>query len=142
MREQLRPTLPLIVHDPKRIAGLRKRSANSPQECEVLHIHNSNGLVSWRWLHAKEARGLAALDTAPEFPLAGNDQGLMERTGMGGDLDTAQRIRKSTGPKNFEHWGQAARGRTSRAIASPLFIRAFVRSCMACRFIQNSGPVP
>ena len=37
---------------------------------------------------------------------------------------------------------QAARGRTSRAIASPLVIRAFVRSCMACRFIQNSGLVP
>jgi hypothetical protein len=35
-----------------------------------------------------------------------------------------------------------ARGRTSRAIASPLCIRAFVRSCMACRFIQNSGLVP
>ena len=37
---------------------------------------------------------------------------------------------------------QAARGRTSRAIASPLSIRAFVRSCIACRFIQNSGLVP
>ena len=40
------------------------------------------------------------------------------------------------------HVDQAARGRTSRAIASPLSIRAFVRSCMACRFIQNSGLVP
>jgi mRNA interferase MazF len=37
---------------------------------------------------------------------------------------------------------QAARGRTSRAIASPLSMRAFVRSCIACRFIQNSGLVP
>jgi hypothetical protein len=37
---------------------------------------------------------------------------------------------------------QAARGRTSRAIASPLSMRALVRSCMACRFIQNSGLVP
>jgi hypothetical protein len=37
---------------------------------------------------------------------------------------------------------QAARGRTSRAIASPLSMRALLRSCMACRFIQNSGLVP
>jgi hypothetical protein len=37
---------------------------------------------------------------------------------------------------------QAARGRISRAIAFPLSMRAFVRSCMACRFIQNSGLVP
>jgi len=39
-------------------------------------------------------------------------------------------------------WAHAARGRTSRAIASPLSIRAFVRSCMACRLTQNSGLVP
>jgi hypothetical protein len=39
-------------------------------------------------------------------------------------------------------WIQAARGRTSRAIASPRSVRAFVRSCMACKFIQNSGLVP
>jgi hypothetical protein len=33
---------------------------------------------------------------------------------------------------------QAARGRTSPAIASPPFIRAFMRSCMAYKFIHNS----
>jgi hypothetical protein len=28
---------------------------------------------------------------------------LIERIDIGGDLDTAQRIRKSTGPKHLEH---------------------------------------
>src|ERR1700733_15849256 len=36
---------------------------------------------------------------------------------------------------------QAARGRISRAMAFPFSMRVFVRSCMACRFIQNSGLV-
>src|SRR6476661_9059701 len=37
---------------------------------------------------------------------------------------------------------QAARGRTSRSILPPLSRRALVRSCIACRFTQNSGLVP
>src|SRR5262245_20200981 len=36
----------------------------------------------------------------------------------------------------------AARGRTSRSIFGPLSWRALVRSCMDCKFIQNSGLVP
>jgi hypothetical protein len=36
---------------------------------------------------------------------------------------------------------QAARDQTSPAMAFPFSIRVFVRSCMACRFIQNSGLV-
>ena len=33
------------------------------------------------------AGGLAALDTAPEFPLGGDDEVLVEGIGVGGDLD-------------------------------------------------------
>ena len=40
----------------------------------------------WR-LDTEEARGLATLDTAPEFPLGRNNKVLVERIGMGGDLD-------------------------------------------------------
>ena len=38
-------------------------------------------------LDPEEARGLAALDAAPELPLGRDDQMLVERIGMGGDLD-------------------------------------------------------
>src|SRR6185312_5193630 len=37
---------------------------------------------------------------------------------------------------------QAALGRTSRSIVAPLCVRAFVKSCIACRLIQNSALVP
>ena len=36
---------------------------------------------------AKEARGLPAFDAAPELALGRNNQVLVERIGMGGDLD-------------------------------------------------------
>ena len=36
---------------------------------------------------AEQGRGLAALDAAPEFPLGGDDQMLVERIGVGLDLD-------------------------------------------------------
>src|SRR4051794_10490383 len=36
----------------------------------------------------------------------------------------------------------AARGRTSRSICAPLSCFALLRSCIACRLIQNSGVVP
>jgi hypothetical protein len=55
------------------------------------------------------------------------------------ELDRQPSTRRASGPATRIH---AARGRTSRAIASPLSMRAFVRSCMACKFIQNSGLVP
>ena len=46
----------------------------------------------------------------------------------------------SSGTRAWCH--QAARGRTSRSILPPLSRRALVRSCIACRFTQNSGLVP
>ena len=46
-----------------------------------------------RRLDAEQARGLAALDAAPEFPLGGDDEVLVERIGMGRDLDPLCRRR-------------------------------------------------
>src|SRR6516165_8595735 len=38
-------------------------------------------------LNTKQARRLAALDTAPELPLSRNNKVLIKRIGMSGDLD-------------------------------------------------------
>src|SRR5215469_11886642 len=40
-----------------------------------------------RRLYSEEARGLTALDTAPELAFGGDNQVLVERIGMGCDLD-------------------------------------------------------
>ena len=40
-----------------------------------------------RRFDAEQGRGLAILDAAPEFPFGGNDEVLVERIGMGLDLD-------------------------------------------------------
>src|SRR5262249_61328389 len=40
-----------------------------------------------RRLYSEEARGLTALDTAPELAFGGDNQVLVERIGMGGDLN-------------------------------------------------------
>ena len=40
-----------------------------------------------RWLDPEERRGLAALDTPPKLPLGSDNEVLVERVGMGSDLD-------------------------------------------------------
>ena len=52
------------------------------------HVDNAHRLdARLRRLDAEQGRGLAALDAAPEFPLGGDDEVLIERIGMGLDLD-------------------------------------------------------
>ena len=52
------------------------------------HIDNANRLDPRLWrLDPKQSRRLAIFDTAPEFPLSGDDEVLVERIGMGLDLD-------------------------------------------------------
>src|SRR5215469_17418200 len=52
------------------------------------HIHNPDCFdPRLRWLNSKEARGLTAFDTTPELPLGCDNQMLVERVSMGGDLD-------------------------------------------------------
>ena len=51
------------------------------------HINNANGLdPQLRGLDPEKGRGLAVLDTAPELPLRGDNEMLIKRIGMGGDL--------------------------------------------------------
>ena len=52
------------------------------------HIDNAHCLdARLGRFDSEQGRGLAVLDTAPEFPLRGDDQVLVERIGMGGDFD-------------------------------------------------------
>ena len=52
------------------------------------HVDNAHRLnARLRRLDPKQGRGLAAFDTAPEFPLGGDDEVLVERIGVGLDLD-------------------------------------------------------
>ena len=49
--------------------------------------HRLGGAVSWLWrVDAEKARQVAALDTAPELPLGGDDEMPVQRIRMGGDL--------------------------------------------------------
>jgi hypothetical protein len=51
------------------------------------HINNANGLdLRLRRLDSEKGRGLAVLDAAPELPLRGDNEMLIKRIGMGGDL--------------------------------------------------------
>ena len=51
------------------------------------HVDNADRFNSWFGrLDPKQPRRLAALDTAPELPLRGYDEVLIQRVGMGGDL--------------------------------------------------------
>ena len=64
-----------------------KIPANSAQALEVLIstiAHRLNARL--RRLDPEQGRGLAALDTAPELALGGDNEVLVERIGMGGDL--------------------------------------------------------
>ena len=62
--------------------------ANSAQAFERAHIDDANRLDPGLWrLDAKQLWFFAVLDTAPELPLSGDDQVLIERVGMGQDLD-------------------------------------------------------
>ena len=71
-----------------RVPGADKDSGELRPGIGSAHIHNANGLnPRFRWLDAEQCGGLAALDTTPEFPLRGDNEMLIERVGMGLDLD-------------------------------------------------------
>ena len=70
---------------------LRNRPANSAHEFEALI--STIRTASILGFGAKEARGLAAFDTTPELALSRNNEVLVERIGMGSDLDPFARRR-------------------------------------------------
>jgi hypothetical protein len=52
------------------------------------HIHDAHRPnARLRRLDPEQGRGLPALDTAPEFSLLGDNEVLIQRIGMSGDLD-------------------------------------------------------
>ena len=62
--------------------------ANSAQALDVLISTIADRLnARLRRLDPEEGRGLAALDTTPELPLRSDNEVLVERIGMGGDLN-------------------------------------------------------
>src|SRR5215472_9723488 len=70
-------SLPSVTEYPSKL-GPRIRGA---------HIHNPDRFNSWlRRVGPKEARGLAALDTAPELTLGRDNEMLVEHVGVGSDL--------------------------------------------------------
>src|SRR6266568_6649526 len=72
----------------KGLSGAAEYTGKLPPGVRGAHIHDPDGFDSWLWwFDAKEARGLAAFDTTPEFSFGRNDEMLIERIGMGGDLD-------------------------------------------------------
>src|SRR6516225_7903077 len=72
----------------KRLSGAAEDSGKFGPGIRGTHIHHPNPFEARRRrVDAKEMRGLAALYTAPELSLGGHDKVLIERIGMGGDLD-------------------------------------------------------
>jgi len=72
----------------KGLSGAAEDSGKFGPGIRGAHIHNSNSFDSeFRRLDTEEARGLAALDAALEFALGSDNEMLIERIGMGGDLD-------------------------------------------------------
>src|SRR6516225_11852685 len=77
---------PLMIH--KGSPGVAEQIGKFGPRIRSAHIHNPDRFEPWSWrLDAKEARGLAALDTAPELPLRSDNQMLVQWIRMGGDLD-------------------------------------------------------
>ena len=69
-------------------SGPRKDRGKLRPGVRGAHVDNPNCLDAWfRRLDAKQGRGLLAFDAAPEFPLCGNDEMLIEWIGMGLDLN-------------------------------------------------------
>ena len=69
-------------------SGLAKHDSEFRPGIGGGHVDHTHRLDPWPSRHGKEqARGFAALDTAPEFPLGGDDEVLVEGIGVGGDLD-------------------------------------------------------
>lgn len=72
-------------HGQARQRGSAGRGWQSLPTLRAAHVDGSDGLNPGpRRLNAEEARGLAALDAAPEFPFRGEQQVLVERVGENG----------------------------------------------------------
>src|SRR6516165_7030079 len=72
----------------KGLSGSTEDSGKFRPVIRGAHINNTDRFDPRLWrLNTKQARRLAALDTAPELALNCNYQVLVDRISMGGDLD-------------------------------------------------------
>src|SRR5262249_14031189 len=72
----------------KGLPGIAEQTGKFRPRIRGAHIYNPNSLDPWlRRFDGKEARGFAVLDTPPELPLSSHNKVLIERIGMGGDLN-------------------------------------------------------
>ena len=68
--------------------GPRKHRSELRPGIGGAHVDDAHRLDARLWrLDPEQPRRLAALDTAPEFALRGDDEMLIERIGVGRDLD-------------------------------------------------------
>src|SRR5215469_13971342 len=72
----------------KSLPGAAEQAGKFGPGIRSAHIHNPDRFDPRRWwFNTEDARGLAALNTAPELPLSRDNQVLVERIGMGRDFD-------------------------------------------------------
>src|SRR5215471_1897875 len=71
----------------KSLPGCAEQIGKFGPGIRAAHVDDADSFDSGLgWLEAKEARGLTAFDTAPEFAFSGDNEVLVERIGMSGDL--------------------------------------------------------
>src|SRR6516162_10040574 len=81
----------------KGLSGGSEDSGKFGPRIRGAHINNPDRFDPrlW-WLNTKQARRLAALDTAPELPLSRDNEMLIKRIGVGGDLNPFAAARNYT----------------------------------------------
>src|SRR5262249_30362712 len=92
----------------KGLPGIAEQTGKFRPRIRGAHIYNPNSLDPWlRRFDGKEARGFAVLDTPPELPLSSHNKVLIERIGMGGDLNpfaaAGNHREDSTSGRNHPH---------------------------------------
>ena len=72
----------------KGLSGAAEETREFRPRVRIAHINNPDGLDPWLWrFDSEQLRWLAALDAAPELALGRDDEMLIERIGMGQNLD-------------------------------------------------------
>src|SRR6516162_5131248 len=72
----------------KGLPGAAEQTGEFRPRIRSTHIDDPDRLDSWLGrLDTKQARGLTVLDASPELPLGSDNQVLVKRISMGGDLD-------------------------------------------------------
>src|SRR5215470_9248470 len=72
----------------KVLSGAAEDSSKFRPGIRGAHVDDPHRFDAWlRRFNTKQSRGLAVLNATPELSLGGDDEMLIERIGVGGDLD-------------------------------------------------------